>query len=172
MAGAVIWITGMSGAGKSSVATELVRRLRAREYPVVLLDGDDLRWALGAQSGYDAETRTQLSWTYARLCRLISAQDHIVVCATISLRHDIHRWNREQFACYLEVVLDVPTGVLYSRNSKGIYRSGGADVVGVDVPAEFPRAPDLRIPNYHPLSASTAAKQIFDCGVTKGIWQR
>lgn len=172
MSGAVVWITGMSGAGKSTVATELTQRLRATECPAVMLDGDELRWALGAQSGFDQDTRTRLAWTYARLCKILSAQGAVVVCATISLVHDVQRWNREQLAGYVEVLLEVPTDELCTRNSKGIYQPGRPDVVGVGAPAQFPRAPDLRIPNYHPLTADAVADQIFDYGETRRIWRR
>ncbi|PWV75688.1 Adenylylsulfate kinase [Prauserella marina] len=168
--GSVAWITGLSGAGKSEVAGSLVGRLHERGTRPVLLDGDELRETLGVRSGYDLSSRRALAATYARMCLLLSGQGHVVVCATISLHHDIHDWNREHLPGYLEVFLDVPVGELRRRDPKGIYRDG-TDIVGTGgFAAEFPLAPDLRIRNVAPLTAREAGARIFEAGAGKGMW--
>ncbi|MEU3273193.1 adenylyl-sulfate kinase [Saccharomonospora sp. NPDC006951] len=168
--GSVTWITGLSGAGKSEVAGALVERLRQRGAQPVLLDGDELREALGVRSGYDRGSRHALAATYARMCLLLSGQGHVVVCATISLHHDIHAWNRDHLPGYLEVFLDVPVEELRRRDPKGIYRDG-AEIVGAGAfTAEFPMAPDLRIRNVAPLTACAASTRIFETGAGKGMW--
>ncbi len=83
--GYVIWLTGLSGAGKTTIAHELLKRAVAAGKSPILLDGDELRWALGATSKFDPDARRELGLTYARLCRLLSIQGHAVICATISL---------------------------------------------------------------------------------------
>src|SRR5947209_8843532 len=77
--GRVIWLTGLSGAGKSTVAREVVNRLHGRGIRPVLLDGDELRGALGVSGSYDRASRRQLAFVYARLCRLLACQGHTVV---------------------------------------------------------------------------------------------
>lgn len=167
-AGAVIWITGLSGAGKSTVAAELVPRLAAAGQRPILLDGDQLRAVLDAD-GYDEVNRRRLAFRYARLCRLLANQGHIVICATIALFHDVQAWNRANLPNYLEIFLDVPVTELRRRNSKGLYRLGdGRDVVGVGIPAEFPASPDLVVSNQGATTPAAVAADIIRLYRTRG----
>jgi hypothetical protein len=88
-----------------------------------------------------------------------------VVCATISLFHEVQRWNRENIPGYREIYLRVPIDELRRRDSKGIYagaqRGDARDVVGLDVPAEAPEAPDLVLDNYGALDVNTAVDRIL-----------
>jgi adenylylsulfate kinase len=150
MSGRVIWITGLSGSGKTTLALELQSLLKSRGEMTILLDGDDLRSALGAEkTAYDREGRKRLAFTYARLCRLLSLQEYTVICATISLFHDVHKWNRENLPGYFEVFLDVTEEERRRRDPKQLYvnlDSGNvSNMAGVDVDVEFPLAPDLKI---------------------------
>ncbi|MEK9572619.1 MAG: adenylyl-sulfate kinase [Paracoccaceae bacterium] len=148
--GAVIWITGLSGAGKTTLAYEVVERLRAEGDAVVMLDGDDLREVFGAivtnVENHGREGRLALAMQYARLCRVIATQGLTVVIATISLFREVHTWNREHLPGYFEVYLSVPLDELRHRDPKGIYRrfdSGElAHVAGLDLPIDEPEAAD------------------------------
>src|ERR1700683_217953 len=117
--GRVFWITGLSGAGKSTVGEGLWRRLRAAGSPAVLLDGDKLREAIAEDLGRLREDRRRSAMRNARLCRLLSDQGVDVVCATISLFHEVHDWNREHIPNYLEIYLRVPLEEIERRDPKG-----------------------------------------------------
>lgn len=139
---AVVWITGVSGSGKSTMARALCAELRGAGRTVVELHGDDLRVALGNQR-FDRSSRRELAQTYARLCMLLADQGLDVVIATISLFHEVHAWNRAHLPGYVEVLLN-RTG---DGDPKGFYaaHSAGAlsDMVGKDQQAEFPLEPDF-----------------------------
>jgi len=158
--GRVFWITGLSGAGKTTVGREMSARLRAAGCTVTLLDGDELRSAIAEDLGHSAGDRRRSAMRNARLCRLLAGQGTDVVCATISLFHEVQRWNRENIPGYREIYLRVPIGELRRRNSKGIY-SRNSDVVGLDVQAETPVAPDLTIDNHGALDAGMAVDRIL-----------
>src|SRR6516162_1342317 len=163
--GRVFWITGLSGAGKTTLGRELWRRLRAGGRPVTFLDGDGLRAAIAEDLGHSAGDRRRSAMRNARLCRLLAEQGADVVCATISLFHEVQRWNRENIPGYREIYLRVPIDELRRRDNKGIYvRAHGGkarDVVGLDVPEEAPEAPDLVIDNYGALDVATAVDRIL-----------
>ncbi len=144
--GRVVWITGLSGAGKTTLARALLERLPG----AVLLDGDELREALGtANAGFDADSRKKLALTYARLAGLLARQGMTVVVATISCFYEVHAWNRENLPGYLEVFLDVPEELRRRRDPKGLYaaeKAGGtAGMAGSRLPVEVPRNPHIRL---------------------------
>jgi len=163
--GRVFWLTGLSGAGKTTLARELSARLRAAGRAVIFLDGDALRGAIAEDLEHSAADRRRSAMRNARLCRLLAEQGMDVVCATISLFHEVHRWNRENIPGYREIYLRVPLDELRRRDSKGLYagakRGKARDVVGIDVPAETPEAPDLILDNYGSLDVSSAVDRIL-----------
>jgi adenylylsulfate kinase-like enzyme/phosphohistidine swiveling domain-containing protein len=163
--GRVFWITGLSGAGKTTLGQELWSRLRAAGRPVIFLDGDALRAVIAEDLDHSAGNRRRSAMRNARLCRLLAEQGADVVCATISLFHEVQRWNRENIPGYREIYLRVPIDELRCRDSKGIYagsqRADARDVVGIDVPAEAPEAPDLVLDNYGALDVATAVDRIL-----------
>jgi adenylylsulfate kinase-like enzyme len=146
MSGRVIWITGLSSAGKSTVATALARQLGEDGTRPVVLDGDTMRSLLPRPQGYDLDDRRRLATYYADLARELAGQGHVVIVATVSLLHEIHTRNRRVLPGYLEVFLDVPESVRTERDTRGIYAMKRS--VGVDLLAELPTAPDLAISNH------------------------
>ncbi len=163
--GRVYWITGLSGAGKTTVGRELWRRLQAAGHSVIMLDGDITREVIAEDLGHSTSHRRRSAMRNARLCRLLTNQGTDVVCTTISLFHEVQRWNRENIPGYCEIYLRVPMDELQRRDSKGIYAASNRgdlrDVVGLDVPAELPEAPDLTLDNFGPLDSSSAVERIW-----------
>lgn len=163
--GTVFWITGLSGAGKTTVAIQLSRMLQDKRGAVIHFDGDQLRDIFQMSDAYDLRSRLDLASRYARLCHTVASQGVDIVCSTISLFPEIHQWNRDNISQYFEVFLRVPMDVLSSRDYSGIYNPIGIkvtkNVVGVDIPYTEPRSPDLIIENDGRYSPDEAASLIL-----------
>jgi len=163
--GRVFWITGLSASGKTTLGQILAGRLRAEGRQVVFLDGDVLRGVIGEDLGHSVSNRRKSAMRNARLCRMLAQQGGDVVCATISLFHEVQRWNRANIPGYHEIYLHVPMEELRRRDTKGIYaradRGDLRDVVGLDLPAETPETPELVLENYGDLHVGAAVDRIL-----------
>ena len=164
------WLTGFSGAGKTTAGTLFKARLDQINRPALLLDGDVLRAVFGNAHGHDRADRLKLALSYSRLCREITAQGVTVICATISMFHSVHDWNRKNIPNYREIYLRVPIGELQERDPKGIYKEAKdgarADVVGLDQAAEEPLNPDMVIDNHGDTTAEETLDLIWNTLVT------
>lgn len=161
--GVVYWVTGLSGAGKTTLAGALADRLVVRRRAVVRLDGDRVRAILGAHS-YELSDRKALAQIYANFCREFAGQGFDVVCATVSMFHAVRAWNRANIVRYVEIYLRTPIPVLAARHPKGLYGkglSGRRNVVGVDLAFEEPQTPDLVIEDDGSKLPSRVAAELF-----------
>jgi len=147
----VIWIAGLSGAGKSTIGKLVWDRLRERTPNVVLLDGDELRAVFGGAIGHDPEARRQQSIRIGNLCRLLDRQGVHVVCCAVTIAPEVQASSRQELSGYFEVFLDVSLDVLKKRDPKGIYaraaRGEVKNLAGVDIPYQAPQHPHLVIEN-------------------------
>lgn len=147
MNGQVIWITGLSGSGKTTIAKQLCQRINTHSLKPVLLDGDVLREVFSGNNEtkklYNRQERIALSRQYSLLCKNLSCQGFRVIIATISMFDEIYAWNRINFPNYFEVFLDVPIQELIRRDPKNIYKkfSTGmiSNVAGLDLEVDKPQ---------------------------------
>ena len=145
--GRVYWVTGLSGAGKTTIGYLLHQRLLVKKDNVVLLDGDILREVYGHDLGYSEQERHQMAMRNARLCKMLAEQGIDVICCTIAMFDDVRQWNRKQIKDYIEIYLRVQWDTLYKRDQKGLYSKKGGQVVGKDMACELPKTADIVIDN-------------------------
>jgi adenylylsulfate kinase len=163
--GTVYWVTGLSGAGKTTVGTLLFDKLRKEKANVIRLDGDILREVFQTYD-YSYEGRKALGFEYARLCRMIASQGIDVVICTIAMYDDVRSWNRENIPLYREIYLEVSMEELMRRDQKGIYsraqKKEESNVSGVNMETELPKNPDMIVRNYGDITPEDALKQICE----------
>jgi len=159
---ACFWITGFSGAGKTTVAVALRDRLREAGITPVLLDGDRLRAVLAPDAGHEPADRVRLAFTYGRLCAELAGQGLVVICATISMFHAVRDWNRAHIPGYREIYLKVPVAERQRRDPKGLYAAADGRMAGLDHAAEEPARPDLVLENHGSLGAAAAVAAIWE----------
>ena len=98
----VYWITGLSGAGKTTIGKKLYERLKEKNCNIVFLDGDILREVFGGDLGYSREERVKCAMRYARLCKMLVEQGLDVICCTISMFDSVREWNRKNIKGYID----------------------------------------------------------------------
>lgn len=143
----IVWITGLSGVGKSSLAARVVNRLRAAGEAVAWLDGDALRRRLACDAGYARSDRERLALDYSALAARCAVRGRHAVVSTISLLHGVHAANRAHGLAYLEVWLRAPEAQRRARAADHAHGAAEAPRVGIELAAEFPRAPHLALDN-------------------------
>jgi adenylyl-sulfate kinase len=142
----LIWLTGLSGSGKTTIAKAIVALAAANNNQIVLIDGDVVRELFGGDLGFDEESRKLQIGRIQRLAYWISQQNISVVVAALYAHPDLLFWNRNNLPGYFEVYVDTPLHIIESRDTKGLYkkaREGSLDnVVGIDIPWHAPQEPD------------------------------
>lgn len=157
---AVIWITGFSGAGKTTVGRKVQALLQESGVRSVFLDGDDLRSIFGGKWGYERADRIELAHAYFRLCNTLAAQGVTVVISAVAMYREIYDWVRTNVDRSVQVYLNVPEQERRARDkaTKNIYSSIGDTARLYDEPD----APDMAINNYDGVSPDTAARTVVD----------
>lgn len=147
----VIWIIGLSGAGKTTLATKVVGLIREKKKNVVLIDGDVIRDIFGGDLGHSLEDRFKNAERICQLGKFLESQDIHVVVAILSLFLESREWNRKNLKNYYEVFIDTPINDLIKRDSKGLYskynRGEIENVAGLDLKFDKPANADLIISN-------------------------
>lgn len=154
MKSGVIWITGLSGVGKSVTSKEVIKKIR-NEYHLansLIVDGDQIREIVqDEKTGHDRASRIINAYRISRFAKMLEEQNMIVIVATMSLYQEIHEWNRKNFKNYFEVYLTASLEVLHKRDQKKLYsqfkKGEQKDIVGLDLKAEIPLEPNLILQN-------------------------
>ncbi len=147
----VLWFTGLSGAGKSTVANQVEKRLHAQGRHTFLLDGDNVRHGLNRDLGFTDEDRVENIRRVAEVARLMADAGLIVLVSFISPFRAERQMARERFEPgeFVEVFVDVPLAVAEARDVKGLYRKARAGQIpnftGIDSPYEAPETPELHL---------------------------
>jgi len=147
----VIWIIGLSGTGKTTLATQVVERIRNLNGKVVLLDGDLIRTLFGNDVDHSIEGRRRNAERLSHLTKFLADQGVHVVAAVLSIFPEWRNWNRENINAYCEVYIKASMQTLLRRDIKDLYgkaiRGEIINVVGVDIPFPEPENPELVIEN-------------------------
>ena len=142
--GCVIWFTGLSGAGKSTVSQLVADRLRAHGAKVELLDGDEVREHLSKGLGFSKADRDLNIRRIGYVCELLARNGVIAIAAAISPYREIREELRARIPDFLEVYAECPLEVLVKRDVKGLYRKAMAGEIGQFTGVSDPYEPPLR----------------------------
>ena len=163
--GAVLWFTGLSGSGKSTIGHRVERMLIERGAFAYVLDGDNVRHGLNSDLGFAAEDRVENIRRIGEVSRLFADSGALIVSAFISP----YRKDRDRIRGlmpegeFVEVFVDTPLEICEARDPKGLYKKARAGEItnftGLDAPYEAPDAPEVHLRTAN-LSVDEAASQV------------
>jgi len=174
--GATVWLTGLPGSGKSTIADALLSALTGRGVLAYSLDGDNLRHGLNGDLGFSAEDRAENVRRVAEVARLC-ADAGLVVCVPVispyrAGRDHARTIHEASGLVFLEVFVDAPLAVCEARDPKGLYQRARAGelrgLTGVDDPYEPPTAPDLVVATEE-LAPAAAAAAVAEILAARGV---
>lgn len=171
---AVVWFTGLSGAGKTTLANLVEHQLRAQGVMTAVLDGDDLRHGLSSDLGFTDADRRENMRRVAEVARLMADAGLVVLVALIAPFRDERAMARALLEPrpFIEAYVDAPLEVVEARDPKGLYKKARAGLLanftGVDSPYEPPANPQLWLRTSHNSPSDCAAEVVRclqQCGV-------
>lgn len=160
--GATVWLTGLSGSGKSTIASSLEQRLVKSGRPAYRLDGDNVRFGLSSDLGFDRGGRDENVRRVAEVAYLFAEAGVVAVVALISPYAEARRIARQRHEAagitFIEIYVATPVAVCASRDPKGLYARAQAGAVasltGIDDPYEVPPSPELVVAGDAPVDES------------------
>jgi adenylyl-sulfate kinase len=162
--GFTLWFTGLSGAGKTTLARLVEDELIARGHRVEVLDGDVIRTNLSKGLGFSKEDRDTNIRRIGFVCHLLTRNDVVAIAAAISPYSEIRNEVRQQIGAFVEVYCKCPIDVLAERDVKGLYKKALAGEIknftGVDDPYEEPVAAEIVVETDHEAPRQSAARII------------
>ncbi|HQU59299.1 MAG TPA: adenylyl-sulfate kinase, partial [Saprospiraceae bacterium] len=147
----VVWLTGLSGSGKSTIAQHLERRLYNEGYFAQVLDGDNIRHGINNNLGFSEEDRQENIRRIAEVAKLYVQSGLITINSFISPTRDIRQMARDIIGDedFIEVFINAPLEVCEARDVKGLYEKARAGQIkgftGIDAPYEAPETPALEV---------------------------
>jgi adenylyl-sulfate kinase len=147
----VLWLTGLSGAGKSTIANLLKSQFDKWGLMNYLLDGDILRQGLCSDLNFSEADRYESCRRMAEVAKLFMKEEYIVICASISPYNNMRRLIRERFTDhqFIEVFVDAPLATCEARDPKGLYKKARAGNIplftGIDSAYEAPENPEIHL---------------------------
>ncbi len=163
----VVWLTGLSGSGKSTIAQELERKLMEHGYFAVVLDGDNIRTGINNNLSFSLEDRRENIRRIAEVAKLFLNAGVIVICTFISPTHEIREFAKTIIgaANFLEIYVNAPLEVCETRDVKGLYQKARRgeikEFTGIDSPYEAPENPALEI-RTDQMSLAESTEEVLD----------
>ena len=165
--GFVVWFTGLSGAGKSTIANLVEKQLHAEGRRTYLLDGDNVRHGLNKDLGFTDEDRVENIRRVAEVARLMVDAGLIVLVSFISPFRSERRMARALVAAgeFIEVFVDTPLGLAEARDAKGLYKKARRgelkNFTGIDSPYEAPEDAEIRLDTTQLMPEAAASRVIL-----------
>ena len=145
----IIWITGISGSGKTTIAQEIIKIYKEYLPNLINIDGDIVRHFFGKNLKYNEADRIEQIKRIQRICKFLEQQGLILIVSALYCNNNLMQWNRQNFLNYYEIFLDANLTLVKKRDPKNLYKKyqegKEKNIVGIDIPWNPPQYCDLKI---------------------------
>ena len=145
--GILFWITGLSGAGKTTLGNKIKKDITKNYGPTLMISGDDIR-EIFELKGYEYNERLIILKKYTKFAKYITDQKINIILAVVGMVETTRKWNRENIDNYVEIYIKCNIKDIMSLNKKKFYhKKVPGKIIGIDIKPEFPKKPDITILN-------------------------
>ena len=144
--GVLIWITGLSGSGKTVLGKLILPIIKKKIGPTILISGDDLR-NIFKLYGYTKKERLENAKKFYGLYKLLTDQGFNVIFCVVSMFDKVRSWNKKNIKNYIEVYIKSDVEKIIQQRRKEIYFKNKKNIVGLDIKPQIPKNPDITIHN-------------------------
>ena len=159
--GILFWITGLSGAGKTTIGNKIKKDISKKYGPTLMISGDNIR-EIFSLKGYDYKDRLEVLKKYTKFAKYITDQKLNVIFAVVGMAEAPRKWNRKNIDNYVEIFIKCNITKIMNLNKKKIYHDKkSGKIIGVDIKPEFPKKPHITITNTFKQPSDILAKNLF-----------
>ena len=159
--GILFWVTGLSGSGKTTLGNKIKKDIAKIYGPTLMVSGDDIRSIFNLK-GYDYNERLKILKKYTKFVKYITNQKINIIFAVVGIVESMRKWNRKNIDNYVEIYIKSELKKIKNLNKKKIYHKNTNNIIGVDIKAEFPTKPDIKIVNSFNKSSDIMAKSLLN----------
>ena len=144
--GILFWITGLSGSGKSTIASLIKNKIEKKYGPTIIMSGDDLRHITNFLK-YEKKNRLEFSKTKLKFYKFITDQKINLIFSTISLFDSVRKENKKKISNYVEIFIKADVKTIIKNKKKNLYKKKSEKIWGVNIKAEFPKKAFIQVEN-------------------------
>lgn len=165
--GILLWITGLSGSGKTTISKLIFKDFKKNYGPTVLISGDDIRNIFNLKS-YDKKTRLLIGKKYVKFCKFFINQKINVIFSVAGLFHELRKIAKKSIPNYCEIYMKTNIVDLKRKKKKIFYRKKIQNVWGLDIKPELPKNPDITINNTFKVNMNSLSNELIK-KITKNL---
>lgn len=155
-----IWITGLPGSGKTTIGKHFYKKFRKTFGPTLFVNGDDLRNIFNIKK-FDIKSRKKIALQYGKFVKFIYSQNINIIFTCVAMFDEVRDYNKKKIQNYYEVFIDASLPQIIKEKKKKLYFKKKKHMVGIDIPMELPKKPDIVIKNNFRKSTKELSNIIF-----------
>ena len=159
--GILFWITGLSGAGKTTLGNKIKKDITKNYGPTLMISGDNIRNIFDLK-GYEYKERLEILKKYTKFAKYITDQKLNIILAVVGMADAPRKWNRENIDNYMEIYIKSNIQKIINLDKKKIYHNKkSGKIIGIDIKPQFPKKPDITIINSFNETSDKIAKKLL-----------
>tara|TARA_B100000787_G_scaffold169580_1_gene161214 strand:- start:4826 stop:5347 length:522 start_codon:yes stop_codon:yes gene_type:complete len=155
-----IWITGLPGSGKTSIGKLFYTKFKNNYGPTLFFNGDDIRNIFKIKK-FDLNSRKIIAKQYSMFIRFIVKQNVNIIFTCVAMFDEVRKFNRINIPNYVEIFIDTKINKIIAEKKKKLYLKQRKNMIGIDLMAELPKKPDIKIKNDFSKSTKELSDQIY-----------